>query len=135
VVLKTAQSGASYIWVVKGGSGPGGGYGSLPLYFGHLVQDVQPPHAGFDAAPSGGVPYPEATFVVEVDKPGSTVEYSLDVGPWQEMTTFPEMTITVDPGSHTLQIRAVDKFGHVQLDTTSPANFAHWTYDPGVHQS
>jgi hypothetical protein len=87
-----------------------------------FVVDASPPDTTITSGPSGVTHSASATFTFESDDEEATFECRVDGGDWEACTS--PHTVTVGPGVHTFEVRAVDSVGNV--DPTPAART--WEY-------
>ncbi|HUP29173.1 MAG TPA: delta-60 repeat domain-containing protein [Usitatibacter sp.] len=89
--------------------------------------DVTPPDTHMTFGPEGPYTF-SATSTFNVVSPtdaNATFQCSLDSGAWYACGSGPTVSVTVSPGAHVLQVRAVDAVGNVDPTPTSRG----WTYE------
>ncbi len=86
--------------------------------------DSSRPNTTIHEAPAPLTNATTAHFTFTADKAGSTFECKLDNGPWVDCSS-PANFFGLGQGSHTLQVRATDPLGNVELE---PASYS-WTVD------
>jgi hypothetical protein len=83
-----------------------------------VTVDSTPPETKIDSGPSGAVEDDTPTFVFSSTEPGARFQCKLDNSPFIACTsplTLPKLS----PGSHTFQVRSIDRAGNVDQSPSS----------------